>query len=189
MRVLAAPSRGNVARIPNQTQSLLSRWNCRLLRARICGGGGAKRCTARLLREHRKHPANHPMYFAGRLPREPMRHSGLKLTASVYTHLSVSDGAAAVAKLPELPTIELVRHMEERQVSQITPMITLNGGNFGVIEATYVTEEQKCIDSKHTRRSPNKDRAFQRMAGKEDWWAVRDSNPRPPACKADALTS
>jgi len=136
-----------------------------------------------------------PLQQAQRL----MRHSDPKLTASVYTHLGVLDGAAAVAKLPALPDAKpeacekTVRAMQiESGVSAVPPPVPPTHGNDGSSQSISgkrrVDTEYKGL-MEQTRGMANVCKGVQRESEIDKWWAARDSNPRPPACKADALTS
>ena len=108
-----------------------------------------------------------------------MRHSDPKLTAMVYTHLDVIDGGAAVDKLPELPTAD--------GESSVALPVALICGNSSVTESISGNSEGHKQDSggkAQIRVLTNKDKACQRVARGKEWWAVQDSNLRPPACKA-----
>ena len=43
----------------------------------------------------------------------------------------------------------------------------------------FLTEKMNILKS---RKTPN-------SVAKNEWWAMRDSNPRPPRCKRGALTN
>ena len=110
-----------------------------------------------------------------------MRHSDPKLTASVYTHLDVLDGGAAVDRLPTLPAVDPLPLLLVLATGKTCQNESISGNSEG--------QKQYSRRKRQTSVLTNKDGACQDVARGSNWWAVQDSNLRPFACKADALTN
>lgn len=130
-----------------------------------------------------------------------MRHSKPELTANVYTDVRILDTHGA---LDGLPTFSLnaqpdtsthrqaVGGIEHPSTFAVTPAVTPTGaqscateGQAGKIGAILATRE----DTSEFAVSGNPDNDLGSVASPGHQWAVRDSNPRLPACKAGALTN
>ena len=78
--------------------------------------------------------------------------------------------------------------------SLVAPAFALNAFKRGDLVSfldNQDTNKQDSGASRHTPRIANKIKGIQHGAitdKKKEWWVARDSNPRPSACKADALT-
>jgi len=129
------------------------------------------------------------------LAQRAMRHSDPKLTANIYTHLTLVDVAGATNALPDLSRNALHEAVSVNADRFLPPFLPLTSGKTRQnesISGKTVLDRRTDATHVHSDRIANNDRALQTPArcGKEkEWWAVQDSNLRPPACKADALTS
>jgi len=130
-----------------------------------------------------------------------MRHSTPLLTANVYTDPALLDIAGALEALPALPldgntnsgqAVATAQGGEPKAATLLAPLLAPTHGHTNANKSIH---DQPPRESKHDAATSqkceltNNDMGFHRQATDDKWWAARDSNPRPPACKADALTS
>jgi hypothetical protein len=131
-----------------------------------------------------------------------MRHSDPSLTANVYTDPKLLDVRGALDALPSLPLDDEQNAMRERARATGTETY----GHCSVALPVALTPDKpgqyESIPGKTATEAPNSIVAFDPAASAEivkgkatlttpdmesAEWAMRDSNPRPSACKAGAL--
>ncbi len=129
-----------------------------------------------------------------------MRHSTPLLTANVYTDPALLDVGAALNALPKLPLVSsqsTVKHVAGADYPSRTlaPTLAPTHGKTcqsaswdGKLDAEQVDDD---LQNAHAETPVNRGDCHRvsRPDTEVEWWAVQDSNLRPPACKAGALTS
>ncbi len=133
-----------------------------------------------------------------------MRHSDPSLTANVYTDPKLLDVHGALDALPNLPldagpVVEQERlratGTESYARSFVAPSVALTVDKRGQTERNA---DKMAVDSASATGSTRHDATSNNVRGKATMiitdktcskWAMRDSNPRHPACKAGALTN
>ena len=137
------------------------------------------------------------------LAQRAMRHSDPKLTANLYTHLGLVDVAGAVAALPSIPRVEDTSANEGRIsvnekpnacTSLALPLALISGNACDFVTNDGKKPPHSYTDNVHTQKARNgsNDRVFQgvaRVAARKEWRARRDSNSRPLAPEASALSN
>ncbi|GMW00516.1 MAG: hypothetical protein AMXMBFR84_16530 [Candidatus Hydrogenedentota bacterium] len=145
------------------------------------------------------------MNAAGVAPRTAQalaRHSDIRLTMQTYTDPQALDMRGAVESLPWIggeaqgQDVAQAAHGSADAPANSFPHSFPNSSPNGDIssqsESHIATNKTLPSASDTTRGSANKDRGFEKTQeknGVEKWWAVKDSNLWPSACKADALTN
>ncbi len=123
-----------------------------------------------------------------------MRHSTPTLTANVYTHLDLGDVAGAVGQLPCIGDARK-QAVAGNGGSRLPLFLPLADGKTCVSESISGKTDTGKQNSGNTQAYYKKARDLKGnpvistgCEGGKEWWAVQDSNLRPPACKAGALT-
>ena len=133
-----------------------------------------------------------------------MRHSDPSLTANVYTDPKLLDVHGALDALPNLP-LDAGPIVEQERLratgtetygrSFVAPSVALTDDKRGQTERNadkMLVEMSSTIGSTRFDATPNNVRGKTTMSIADkacSKWAMRDSNPRHPACKAGALTN
>ncbi len=133
------------------------------------------------------------------LVQSAMRHSTPALTMRHYVHLDLGDLAGAVSNLPSLSGQEEESAAVYAGARNLPPnpppdpplmagksiQISANSCKSGIGKQDGDRPHSYEQKNAETLGKPN---VFRGIEASKEWWAVQDSNLRPPACKAGALT-